>query len=572
MPIQNSDVAEIFEKVADLLEIEGENQFRVRAYRDAARTVGGRSRSVAEMVEQDEDLSGLSGIGEDLAGKIREIVETVTLSQAEELEKETDPGLRELLGLPGLGPERVREIHERLGVSSLQELDEAVRNGKISDLPGFGKKTEQNILKAIEQDRTTEKRIKISVAEQIAESLEEFLGGIEGVNQAVVAGSYRRRQETIGDLDVVASSKKNKEVMERFVEFEDVDEVLSKGAERTSIMLRSGLQVDLRVVREKSFGTALLYFTGSQPHHVTLRDVSLKRDLKFNEYGLFRGDEQVAGKTEEEVYEELGFSYIEPELRENRGELEAAKDGMLPKLITEGDIRGNLHAHTDATDGNNTTKEMARAAKDRGYDYLAITDHSKRLRMVGGLDEKRLRKQIEEIERLNDQLGITLLKGIEVDILEDGSLDLPDEVLKELDIVICSVHHKFGLSEEKQTDRIIRAMENPNANVIAHPTGRMIGTRQPYEVDIGRVMEATNDNGCFLELNADPDRLDLNDVHCKAAREMGVKLSISTDAHSTSGLDNMRFGVGQARRGWLETKDVVNTRTLKQLKKLLKRG
>src|SRR5215207_7697237 len=572
MPIQNSDVAEIFEKVADLLEIEGENQFRVRAYRDAARTVGGRSRSVAEMVEQDEDLSGLSGIGEDLAGKIREIVETVTLSQAEELEKETDPGLRELLGLPGLGPERVREIHERLGVSSLQELDEAVRNGKISDLPGFGKKTEQNILKAIEQDRTTEKRIKISVAEQIAESLEEFLGGIEGVNQAVVAGSYRRRQETIGDLDVVASSKKNKEVMERFVEFEDVDEVLSKGAERTSIMLRSGLQVDLRVVPEKSFGTALLYFTGSQPHHVTLRDVSLKRDLKFNEYGLFRGDEQVAGKTEEEVYEELGFYYIEPELRENRGELEAAKDGMLPKLITEGDIRGNLHAHTDATDGNNTTKEMARAAKDRGYDYLAITDHSKRLRMVGGLDEKRLRKQIEEIERLNDQLGITLLKGIEVDILEDGSLDLPDEVLKELDIVICSVHHKFGLSEEKQTDRIIRAMENPNANVIAHPTGRMIGTRQPYEVDIGRVMEATNDNGCFLELNADPDRLDLNDVHCKAAREMGVKLSISTDAHSTSGLDNMRFGVGQARRGWLETKDVVNTRTLKQLKKLLKRG
>ena len=573
MPIQNSDVAEIFEKVADLLEIEGENQFRVRAYRDAARTVGGRSRSVAEMVEQDEDLSGLSGIGEDLAGKIREIVETGTLSQAEELEKETDPGLRELLGLPGLGPERVREIHERLGVSSLQELDEAVRNGKISDLPGFGKKTEQNILKAIEQDRTTEKRIKISVAEQIAESLEEFLGGIEGVNQAVVAGSYRRRQETIGDLDVVASSKKNKEVMERFVEFEDVDEVLSKGAERTSIMLRSGLQVDLRVVPEKSFGTALFYFTGSQPHHVTLRDVSLKRDLKFNEYGLFRGDEQVAGKTEEEVYEELGFSYIEPELRENRGELEAAKDGMLPKLITEGDIRGNLHAHTDATDGNNTTKEMARAAKDRGYDYLAITDHSKRLRMVGGLDEKRLREQMEEVDRLNDELkGITLLKGIEVDILEDGSLDLSDEILKELDIVVCSVHHKFGLSQKEQTGRIVRAMENPYANVIAHPTGRMIGSRQPYDLDMERVMEAAKETGCVLELNADPNRLDLNDIYCKMAKEMGVKISIATDAHSISGLDNMRFGVGQARRGWLEKGDVINTRTLKQLKKLLERG
>jgi DNA polymerase (family 10) len=515
----------------------------------------------------------LSGIGEDLAGKIRKIVETGTLSQAEELEKETDPGLRELLGLPGLGPERVREIHERLGVSSLQELDEAVRNGKISDLPGFGKKTEQNILKAIEQDRTPEKRIKISVAEQIAESLEEFLGGIEGVNQAVVAGSYRRRQETIGDLDVVASSKKNKEVMERFVEFEDVDEVLSKGAERTSIMLRSGLQVDLRVVPEKSFGTALLYFTGSQPHHVTLRDVSLKRDLKFNEYGLFRGDEQVAGKTEEEVYEELGFSYIEPELRENRGELEAAKDGMLPKLITEGDIRGNLHAHTDATDGNNTTKEMARAAKDRGYDYLAITDHSKRLRMVGGLDEKRLREQMEEVDRLNDELkGITLLKGIEVDILEDGSLDLSDEILKELDIVVCSVHHKFGLSQKEQTGRIVRAMENPYANVIAHPTGRMIGSRQPYDLDMERVMEAAKETGCVLELNADPNRLDLNDIYCKMAKEMGVKISIATDAHSKRGLDNMRFGVGQARRGWLEKGDVINTRTLKQLKKLLERG
>jgi len=565
-------VAETFEKVADLLEIEGENPFRVRAYRDAARTVGGHSRSVAEMVEKGEDLTELPGIGEDLAGKIREIVETGKLSQAEELEKKTDPGLRELLGLPGLGPERVRELHERLGVRSLQELEDAASDSKISDLPGFGKKTEQNILEAIEQDRTTEKRVKLSVAEQIARSLEAYLNGIEGVDEAVVAGSYRRRQETVGDLDVVVASKKGGEIIEKFVENEDVQKVVSKGKTRSSVVLRSGLEADLRVVPKESFGAALLYFTGSQPHHVALRDMSLKKKLKINEYGVFKGEMRVAGKTEEEIYEKLGLANIEPELRENRSELEAARKDSLPKLVIQKEIRGDLHSHTDATDGNNTLEEMARAAEERGYDYLAITDHSKRLRMVGGLDEKRLRKQIEEIERLNDQLGITLLKGIEVDILEDGSLDLPDEVLKELDIVICSVHHKFGLSEEKQTDRIIRAMENPNANVIAHPTGRMIGTRQPYEVDIGRVMEATNDNGCFLELNADPDRLDLNDVHCKAAREMGVKLSISTDAHSTSGLDNMRFGVGQARRGWLETKDVVNTRTLKQLKKLLKRG
>jgi DNA polymerase (family X) len=572
VPIQNSDVTEIFEKVADLLELEGENRFRVRAYRDAARTVGGHSRSVAEMVEEGEDLTDLPGIGEDLAGKIREIVETGTLKQVEELEKRTDPGLRELLGLPGLGRERVRELHEKLGVRSLQELEETARDGRISDLPGFGKKTEQNILEAIEQDRTTEKRVKLSVAEQIARSLEAYLDGIEGVDEAVVAGSYRRRQETVGDLDVVVASKKGGEIIEKFVEYEDVQKVVSKGKTRSSVILRSGLGADLRVVPKESFGAAVLYFTGSQPHHVALRDMSLKKKLKINEYGVFKGDDRVAGKTEEEIYKKLGLAYVEPELRENRGELEAARKGHLPKLVMQKEIRGDLHSHTDATDGNNTLDEMARAAEERGYDYLAITDHSKRLRMVGGLDEKRLRKQMEQIERLNDELGITLLEGIEVDILEDGSLDLPDEVLKELDIVICSVHHKFGLSEEKQTGRIIRAMENPNANVIAHPTGRMIGTRRPYEVDMERLMEAAKENGCFLELNADPDRLDLNDVHCKMAKEMGVKISISTDAHSTSGLDNMRFGVGQARRGWLEKKDVINTRTLKQLKKLLKRG
>jgi DNA polymerase (family 10) len=573
VPVQNSDVGEVFEKVADLLEIQGENQFRVRAYRDAARTVGGHSRSVAEMVEESEDLTELPGIGRDLAGKIREIVETGKLSQAEELERRTDPGLRELLGLPGLGPERVRELHERLGVRSLQELEEAARDGRISELPGFGKKTEQNILEAIEQDRTTEKRVKLSVAEQVARSLEDYLKGIEGVDKVVVAGSYRRRQETVGDLDVVAASKRGGGTIEKFVEYEDVQKVVSKGKTRSSVVLRSGLEADLRVVPKESFGAALLYFTGSQPHHVALRDMSLKKKLKINEYGVFKGDDRLAGKTEEEIYKKLGLAYVEPELRENRGELEAAHKNSLPKLVTQKEIRGDLHSHTDATDGNNTLEEMVRAAKNRGYDYLAITDHSKRLRMVGGLDEKRLRKQMEEIERLDDELkGITLLKGIEVDILEDGSLDLPDEVLKELDIVICSVHHRFGLSEERQTNRIIRAMENPNTNVIAHPTGRMIGTRQPYEVDMERVMEAAKDNGCFLELNSDPDRLDLNDVHCKMAKEIGVKISISTDAHSTSGLDNMRFGVGQARRGWLEKKDVINTRTLKQLRKLLKRS
>lgn len=573
MPIQNSEVTDLFNKVADLLEIEGENQFRVRAYRDAARTVGGHSRSVAEMVKQDEDLTELPGIGEDLAGKIREIVESGKLSQVEELEKHTEPGLRELLGLPGLGRERVRELHKRLGVRNLQELSEAARDGKVSELPGFGKKTEQNILEAIEQGSTSEKRVKLSVAEQVAKSLEDYLKEIKGVDKAVVAGSYRRRQETVGDLDVVITSKKGREVIENVVKYEDVQKVVSKGKTRTSVVLRSGLQVDLRAVPKESFGAALLYFTGSQPHHVALRDMSLKKKLKINEYGLFEGDDRIAGNTEEEIYNKLGLDYIEPELRENREELEAARKGELPNLVTLDDIRGDLHAHTKATDGRNGLEEMAQAAKERGYDYLAITDHSKRLRMVNGLDEKRLREQIEEIDRLNEEVGgITVLKGIEVDILEDGSLDLPDDVLEELDIVVCSVHHKFALSEKKQTERIVRAMQNPNTNVIAHPTGRMIGSRQPYEVDMERVMEAAKENGCFLELNGNPNRLDLNDVYCKMAKEMGVTISVSTDAHSTSGFDNMRFGIGQARRGWLEKRDVINTRTLKQLKKLLKRG
>lgn len=573
MPIHNSDVAEIFDKVADLLEIEGENRFRVRAYRDAARTVSGHSRSVAEMVEESEDLTELPGIGKDLAGKIREVVETGTLKQAEELEKKTIPGLRELLGLPGLGRERVRELHEKLEIESLEELEEAARKGRISDLSGFGKKTEENILEAIEQGQGAGGRIRLAVAEPIARSLEGYLNGIEEVGEAVVAGSYRRRQETVGDLDIVAASKKGGEVIEKFVEYEDVERIVSKGKTRSSVALRSGLQADLRVVKKESFGAALLYFTGSQPHHVALRDMSLKKKLKISEYGVFKGEKRIAGKSEEEIYGQLNLPYIEPELREHRSEFEAAQADKLPNLITEGDIRGNLHTHTKASDGRHGLEEMALAAKDRGYDYLAITDHSKRLTVANGLDEKRLRKQMDKIDKLNDELkGITLLKGIEVDILEDGSLDLPDEVLEELDIVVCSVHHRFGLSEEKQTERILRALENLNVNVLAHPTGRMIGDRGPYDLDMERVMEAARENGCFLELNADPNRLDLSDVHCKAAREMGVKVVISTDAHSIDGLDNMRFGLGQARRGWLEKKDVINTRTPKQLKKLLKRG
>jgi DNA polymerase (family 10) len=387
-----------------------------------------------------------------------------------------------------------------------------------------------------------------------------------------IAGSYRRRKETVGDLDILATCKKGSKVMDSFVEYEDVEKVLSKGKTRSSVVLRSGIQVDLRVVPQVSYGAALHYFTGSKEHNIAVRKMGVKKNLKINEYGVFRGEKRIAGKTEKEVYKQVALAYIEPELRENRGEIEAAKKGQLPPLIKLKDIRGDLHTHTKSTDGRYKLEDMAKAAEKRGYEYFAVTDHSKHVTVAKGLNAERLARQIEEIDRLNQKMkGIRILKSIEVDILEDGSLDLPDSVLKELDLVTASVHYKFNLSQEKQTERIIKAMDNPLVNIFCHPTGRLINERRPYEVNIERLLEAAQERGCFLELNAHPDRLDLNDAHCKLAKDMGVKVAISTDAHSIDDLDLMRFGISQARRGWLEAEDVLNTRRWEELKKLLKR-
>jgi len=360
--------------------------------------------------------------------------------------------------------------------------------------------------------------------------------------------------------------------MEAFVDYEDVDEVVSQGKTRSTIILNSGLQVDLRVLAQVSFGAALHYFTGSKSHNIAVRKLGVKRGLKINEYGVFKGKKRVAGKTEEEVYEKVELPYIEPELRENRGEIEAAQNDKLPKLITLDDLRGDLHTHTKVTDGRNTLEEMAEAAKERGYDYLAITNHSKRVTMTHGLDAKKLRQELEKIDKFNDNhSGIRVLKAIEVDILEDGTLDLPDEVLKELDLTVCSVHYNRNMSRNEMTERILRAMDNQYFHILGHPTGRLIGKREPYDVDLDNILETAKEYGCFMELDAQPDRLDLSDVYCKRAKEMGVKIAISTDAHSVVELDYMRFGVGQARRGWLEKDDVLNAQTWRQLKKLLKR-
>ena len=559
--------------MADLLEIQGANQFRVRAYRDAARTVGSISQNVSDLISEGQDLSKYAGIGKDLAGKIEEIVKTGRLSLLEDIKQEIPGELSELTHIAGLGAKRVAALYKQLNVTSLADLEEAAKDHKIRQLEGFGQKTEESILQEI-QGRQEEhaERTKLVVVERVAKPLIEYLKKTKGVKDIEAAGSYRRRKETVRDLDVLATCKKGADVMNRFVGYEDVQKVVSKGKTRSTVILRSGFQVDLRVVPQVSYGAALHYFTGSKEHNIAIRKMGVKKKLKINEYGVFKGDKRIAGRNEKDVFGKVALPFIEPELRENRGEIEAAQKDKLPKLVALDDIKGDLHVHTKYTDGHYTIQEMAEAAKKRGYKYLAIADHSKHVTVAHGLKAKDLRKQIDEIDKVNEKLkGITVLKGIEVDILEDGSLDLPDSVLKELDLTVCSVHYKFNLSKKKQTDRIIKAMNNPYFAILAHPTGRLINERRPYEIDMERIIKKAKDSGCFLELNAHPDRLDLNDIDAKRAKEIGVKLVISTDAHRIDDLDYMRFGLGQARRGWLEPDDVLNTRGLSDLKKLLKR-
>jgi DNA polymerase (family 10) len=573
MPVYNADVARIFNQVADLLEIEGANQYRVRAYRDAARSISTLSRSVVDMVEQGEDLTELPGIGEDLAGKIEEIVKTGDLKQLEEIEQRTPPELAQMLKVAGLGPKRVQTIHEELGVTTLEGLKEAAEEGQIADLSGLGEKTEQKILEDLEQwSEEDEQRTRIDVAEEVVQPLLEFLRRWEGIQQVEAAGSYRRRQETVGDLDILAISDRGEETVSRFVNYEDVDEIVAQGDTRSTVMFRSGLQVDLRVVVKESYGAALLYFTGSKAHNIALRNMALDEGRKISEYGVFEGEEQIAGQTEEEIYSLFDLPLIPPELREDRGEIEAARKGELPQLVTLEDLRGDLQSHTTASDGRATLKEMARSAQKHGYDYFAITDHSGYIGVTQGLDAEELVARIDEIKQLNEEMeDIALLTGIEVDIMKDGSLDLPDDVMEKLDVVVFSVHSHFDLPRDKQTERIIRAMDNPNVNILAHPTGRRIGDRPPYDVDVERLMEAALERGCFLEVNAQLARLDLNDVHCKMAKDRGLKLSIATDAHSTAELAFMRYGVYQARRGWLEPENVLNTRGWDDLKELFDR-
>lgn len=566
----NQKVAAVFDEMADLLDIQGANPFRVRAYRNAARTMQGLGKDVSDLVAQGLDLKTLPGIGKDLAAKIVEIRETGSLKALEALRTQVPPSLEELLQIPGLGPRRVQSLYNSLNVQTLDGLEHAIRAGKLRELHGFGVKIEQQILAAITARRRKKPRhLRTDVAPQ-AEAFVAYLERNKAVEQLAVAGSFRRGKDTVGDLDVLACARQPRPVVEHFTSYPEVGRITSQGTTRAAVVLKSDLNVDLRIVEPSSFGSALQYFTGSKAHGIQVRRLAQSKNLKLNEYGVFRGSRRIAGRTEASVYRALGLALIPPELREAHDEIDAARERRLPTLIELNDLQGDLHVHTAASDGHAPLPALAKAAKKCGLGYIAITDHSQHLAVAHGLNAKRLHQQIEEIDAVNEQLkGFTLLKGIEVDILEDGDLDLPDHVLSKLDLVVGAIHDHLHLSRKKQTERALRAMDHRYFSILAHPTGRLLSRREPYPIDVPRVIEQARQRGCFLELNSQPQRLDITENGCRLARDQGVLIAINSDAHTPGDFANLRHGVLQGRRGWLEKNDVLNARPLGELLELL---
>ncbi|UCG89432.1 MAG: DNA polymerase/3'-5' exonuclease PolX [Gemmatimonadota bacterium] len=580
--VENIEIAAVLQNVADLLEIKGANPFRIRAYRNAAQVVAEWAAPLRKLVEEECDLTELPSIGKDMARHIEELVSRGELMLLQELSQDVPLSLVELTRLPGLGAKKARKLWDELGVETLDDLESAAERGAIATLPGFGEKTQDKILTAIDRYRKRRGRMKLGDADQHAVPLLDYLRANPEVKRVEVAGSYRRRRETVRDLDVLVIATQAEAVMGYFTSYPDIKQVESSGETRSTVVLRSGLQVDLRIVAPQSYGAALSYFTGSKEHNVKLRMRAIQRGLRLSEYGVFRGGEEeagdpwagefVAGRDENEVYESLGLAWIPPELRENRGEIEAAERSELPDLITVGAIRGDLQMHSTWSDGKNTLEEMLEACVARGYEYFAITDHSKALAMTGGLDGAKLREQWTEIDEIAERHpGIEIMRGMEVDILGDGALDLEDAMLAQLDIVLISVHSRFDLPPGDQTERIIKALGHPAVNVLAHPTGRQINRRDPMQFDLDAVLQSAADSGVAVELNAHPDRLDLNDVQLMRARELGCDIVISTDAHRTTDLDLMRYGVEQARRAWLQPADVLNTLPFTELVRRLQR-
>ncbi|MEX2141118.1 MAG: DNA polymerase/3'-5' exonuclease PolX [Pirellulales bacterium] len=585
----NAELSAVFEQVADLLEFQGANAFRVRAYRNAANAIRMLPEQAARIAaDPDRKLTDIAGIGKDLANSILTLLATRRLPLLEELQAQIPHSALAMLRIPGLGPKKAATLFNELKIATLDQLRAACEAGDVRKLKGFGAKTEETIIAGL-PFATSEELVRLYWAEAdvFAQQLRDHLRACPSIKQLEIAGSYRRGKETVGDLDILVESADPTEVTNRLAEFPSIEAVLGRGDTKMSVRLATGLQVDLRIVPRESFGAALQYFTGSKEHNVVLRGLAKDRGLRINEYGVFRvpaddaSNEQptgplagkyVAGRTEEEVYGTLDLPLFPPELRENRWEFEWARAGKLPRLIELADMVGDLHMHTTATDGKHTLDEMAAAAQERGLQYIAITDHSKRVSMANGLDATRLRWQWDAIDELNAKLkGFRVLKGVEVDILEQGGLDLPDDVLAEADWVMASIHYGQNQPSEQITRRMLGAIENPHVTAISHPTGRMINKRKPYDVDLEVVFDAAVKHGKFMELNANPRRLDLNDVHCAAAKRHGIPIVISTDAHSIGNLDLMRYGILQARRAGLTKGDVVNTRAWEQVRDMLRR-
>lgn len=577
----NKSIANILYETADLLEIAAEDSFRVRSYRRAAEAIEGHDQQLADICQDQKALLAIPGIGKGMAANIKDIFTLGKLPLHEEMLQRFRPSMLELLKVSGLGPKTIALIWDAFQVCDVEGVAKLASEGKLRTLPRLSEKSEQKILKSIESYRQLTGRFLLDVADQTAEKLIALLSKLPGVEKVTPAGSLRRGRETVGDLDLLVTGKccntesQRDKVIEEIVNFPGIMEVLAKGENKVSIKLRSGMQVDVRILPPESFGAALQYFTGSKNHNVTLRQRALKQGYTLNEYGLVRMEDEkrVAGKTEEEIYKKLGLDWIPPELRENNGEIDAAENQKLPQLIEVKDIQGDVHMHTVETDGKCTIEEMALAARDRGYKYMAITDHSKNLAFANGLDDKRAEAHVKRIREVGKTIeGITVFAGIEVDILADGELDLSDSVLEQMDIVIASIHSHFNQDTQQVTDRLLRVIENPHISVIGHPTGRMLLRREGYNFDCDKVFAAAAKAGVAMEHNAYPDRLDLRDVHLRMAKAKGVKFVINTDAHHTSHMEKIRYGILQLRRAWLTKEDVLNTLPVKDFANLMRRG
>jgi DNA polymerase (family 10) len=603
--MKNRTIAGLFNEIADILELRGENVFRINAYRRAAETIESLARAIEDVAAEDA-LSDLPGIGKDLASKIQEYLGRGEIEYLNELRAQTPAILLEMLRIPGVGPKTAVRLHEELGISSLDELRHAALDHRIQTLPKMKSKTEENILKGLEFLSRSGGRTPIGTALPLARGLIAHLEKLPEVKRIAAAGSLRRFRETVGDIDILCASRSPDKVIAAFAHYEDVVRILAEGSTKGSVVLRDGIQADLRVVEEASFGAALNYFTGSKEHNIRLREIAIKRGLKLNEYGVFNeaaakgargkgaaakkrsrargahgkdsasaagtGEIRIAGKTEQEVYKALGLPYIPPEIREDTGEIEAARSGKLPALVELGDIRGDLHCHSNYSDGAARLEEIASAARKRGYSYMLITDHSQGLHVANGLSPARLRRQLDEIDRLNEKMkAFRLLKGSEIDILPDGSLDMREDLLERLDIAYVAIHSNFKMKRDQMTRRVITAMEHPHANILAHPTGRILGARDAYEIDMAAVIEAAAGTGTAIEINAHPARLDLDAGNCRLAAEAGVMIAIGTDTHVLTELDYMLYGIGTARRGWLTKHNILNTRTAKQLMSILRK-